>query len=174
MEHKQTTEEPLPDYFKIGLDHPNYESDTSKEEKCKPDGLSYTSIPPQSKCKICSQMWFSSNSAPICKVAPDTSKEEKWIEEFDRDYATQLQLIKVQARYGEDIEQVHKLQQYYKDLVVNLKSFIKEQISQARKEERKRTEKMFDSFNLMDWSGEGEVYAEIERLKQQIINSEEK
>lgn len=40
---------------------------------------------------------------------------------------------------------------------------------QLIQEKVEKIEKGFADFNLQDWSGEGEVYDEIDRLKQEII-----
>lgn len=48
-------------------------------------------------------------------------------------------------------------------------------LEQGKQEEKARIVKMieenFASFNLMDWSGESEVYDEIERLKNQLLDN---
>ena len=35
-------------------------------KKCESDGMTYTSIPPQLRCKNCRQFWFAYNPEPDC------------------------------------------------------------------------------------------------------------
>ena len=55
--------------------------------------------------------------------------------------------------------------------VIQLENFINQEISDLKKSIREEVEKEIDvNFRLEDWSGEYEVYQEIERLKQQILS----
>lgn len=59
-----------------------------------------------------------------------------------------------------------------------LMNFFHYEIMTAKRERQSELEEIrskvkseFENFTLMDWSGEGEVYEEIERLKKQVLST---
>jgi hypothetical protein len=58
---------------------------SKEQKKCEPNGISYLSIPQQSRCKNCHQFWFTEEPVPNCKwveintIFPSTPTESTTI-----------------------------------------------------------------------------------------------
>ena len=67
----------------------------------------------------------------------------------------------------------HSLNQTQVDhiLIALFEPIISQTILATEEEIRKRLEKKFSSFLLTDWSGENEVYTEINRLKNDLLST---
>ena len=89
---------------------------------------------------------------------PTTNNLEGW-EEF--------KIEELACRYANDYGE------FQRENTVSLKceiisKEIKQLITELRKHDMAELIKMFDEFVLMDWSGEDEVYEEIDRLKESL------
>ena len=113
-----------------------------EEEKCK---YGHSFLEAGTYCLNCGISSITTTNTP-----PITTKAG-WETRFDNNYS---ELIVSNVPYAV----IHE----------DIKSFIKQVEQDTEKRVVGEIEKCFDEFLLMDWSGEAEVYSEIERLKETI------
>ena len=72
-----------------------------KEKKCESDGMTYTSNPPQNKCKNCIQLWVIGKEVPVCKKGEwqqlgfSLNEYELWkIYGTDKEFKLPIKLLK--------------------------------------------------------------------------------
>lgn len=69
------------------------------------------------------------------------------------------------------IEDIKRTQRETRFILDNGKPIDMESYNRGVEDSKQKVEKSFEEFNLWDWSGESEVYAEIDKLKVQTIDN---
>ncbi len=57
------------------------------------------------------------------------------------------------------------------NLIYAMKLYAKNAYTRGVRDSMQKVDKSFNEFNLWDWSGESEVYAEIDKLKTQTLDN---
>ncbi len=106
------------------------------------------------------------------KEAEELYDKENWKEELQVEIMEEyLYLARMEEDAKDHAAHIVQMRKQYEKLCDFIEKRVSQSLQQGRMEMGEEIERVFDGFLLQDWSGEKEVYDEIERLKIGLLST---